>query len=52
MSEIAHVQMLEEDSDEEENAYMELVEYIRVAVQTIQVELKMTYEQDGKTQLH
>lgn len=39
LSQIAHIQMETDSSEEDENSYMELVEYVRVAVQNIQVEL-------------
>lgn len=40
LSHIAHVSIEQEAGKEAENDYMELVEYVRIAVQDIQVELK------------
>jgi yecA family protein len=40
ISHIAHVSIETDSSEDDESNYMELVEYIRVAVQNIQVELK------------
>lgn len=39
LSHIAHVGIETDSSEEDENNYMELVEYVRVAVQNIQLEL-------------
>lgn len=40
LSQIAHTSMETDDSDEDENNFVELVEFVRVAVQNIQTELK------------
>lgn len=40
LSQIAHVSMETDASDEDENNFMELVEFVRVAVQNIQIELQ------------
>lgn len=42
ISQIAHVGIETDASEEDEHNYMELVEYVRVAAQNIQVELKST----------
>lgn len=39
LSQIAHVDMQTDSSEEDEHNYMELVEYLRIAVQNIQFEL-------------
>ena len=51
ISEIAHAQVSEYSAEEEE-AYLELVEYVWVAVQTIQIELRVAYEQEKTSNLH
>lgn len=43
ISQIAHVSMDTDASEEDENNYMELVEFVRVAVQNIQLELQATH---------
>lgn len=40
LSQIAHISMETDASEEDEHNFMELVEYVRVAVQNIQVELQ------------
>lgn len=49
LSQIAHISVETDDSDEDEHNYMELVEYVRVAVQNIQIELQTN---SGSKQLH
>jgi len=39
LSQIAHVSIDTDDTDEDESNYMELVEYVRIAVQNLQLEL-------------
>lgn len=40
LSQIAHISIETDDSETDEHNYMELVEYVRVAVQNIQIELR------------
>jgi len=49
LSQIAHISMETDSSDEDENNYLELVEFVRIAVQNIQMELQGS---DQKQLLH
>ncbi len=44
LSQIAHVSIATDASEDDEHNYAELVEYIRVAVQSIQLELKEVHK--------
>jgi uncharacterized protein YgfB (UPF0149 family) len=45
LSQIAHVDMTTDESDEDEHNYTELVEYVRIAVQNVQAELHAVEQQ-------
>lgn len=43
LSQIAHISVETDDSEDDEHNYMELVEYLRIAVQNIQLELQRVW---------
>jgi len=46
ISEIAHLDMTTDASEEDEHHYMELVEYLRIALQNVHAELQSTLQQN------
>ena len=52
LSEIAYTELELDESEDEENAFEELVEYVRIAVQTVHIEIKNFKHENGPATVH